>query len=106
MIKNLEKINIIKRSEVEQAVKIASKDSNIEKIVVFGSSIRDDCRESSDIDFCFFVIPNHDKKVFNRTLIDICKACKSDLDTLRYDLLRGSICDVINNKGVIVYDKL
>ena len=106
MIKNIDKINEIKRSSVMKSAILASHDPNIEKLVVFGSAVRDDCRKSSDSDFCFFVLPNHDKKVFNRTLIKICSACEGDVDTLRYDLLRGRIVDEINTKGVVVYDRL
>ena len=106
MIQNLDRINIIKRNMVKQSVEIASKCSDIERVVVFGSSVREDCHEDSDIDFCFYVSKGHNKRTFNAALREICAACGYLADTLRADLLQGTILDTIQNEGVVVYDRL
>lgn len=49
-IKNLEKINRIKRSLVEQIISEISKNEYVTRVIIFGSAIRDDCEETSDID--------------------------------------------------------
>ena len=58
MIKNLNKINPIKKSillkllaRVDSCNKI---EKVIDKIIVFGSAIRNDCTEESDIDICIY----------------------------------------------------
>ena len=50
-IKNLDKINIIKRDLLSNILNQIKDNKNIKKIIIFGSSIREDCREDSDIDF-------------------------------------------------------
>ncbi len=50
MIKNLDKINVIKREQVLGIVNGLCLMEEVDKIVIFGSAIRDDCREDSDLD--------------------------------------------------------
>lgn len=55
MIKNIDKINIIKRDKVKRGLEYIEKNSKglIDKIFIFGSAVTDDCTEESDIDICF-----------------------------------------------------
>lgn len=45
----------IKLNFIKELVRSASRVPSIEKIILFGSCIREDCRESSDIDFAVYV---------------------------------------------------
>lgn len=49
-IENLDKINPLKRELVENILSQVNNYPYIEKIVIFGSSIRSDCSKSSDLD--------------------------------------------------------
>ncbi|WP_037325540.1 nucleotidyltransferase family protein [Anaerovibrio sp. RM50] len=50
---NIEKINPLHQEAVRKMVDLCKEDPNIKKAVVFGSSVRDDCRPDSDIDIYF-----------------------------------------------------
>jgi predicted nucleotidyltransferase len=49
-IKNLDKINPIKRDLIYTILSKIEGSKFLKRIVIFGSSIRDDCRQESDID--------------------------------------------------------
>jgi predicted nucleotidyltransferase len=49
-IKNLDKINPIKRDLVYTILSKIDGNKFLKRIVIFGSSIRDDCKQTSDID--------------------------------------------------------
>lgn len=57
MFKNLDKIHPIKRKELLQWLEalheLNLKNKVIDKVIVFGSSTRNDCTKKSDIDICF-----------------------------------------------------
>lgn len=106
MIQNIDKINPIKRGMVKKSAEIAAQCSDIEKVVVFGSSVRDDCRPDSDVDFCFYRSPNRDNRTFVDALKKICIACDYLVDTLESDVLSPSFTKIVNETGVVVYDRL
>lgn len=49
-VMNLEKINPIKRNIIADILTQITDYKYLDKMIIFGSSIRDDCREDSDID--------------------------------------------------------
>ena len=52
LFKNIEYINPLKQELVSRIVKEAHNDAYVKRILIFGSSTRDDCRPDSDIDIC------------------------------------------------------
>ena len=106
MIKNLDRINIIKREMVKKSAEIASKCPYIDRIVVFGSSVRNDCRENSDIDFVFFpsAYYKEHKLEYIRTLERITEVCEYNTDMLRADMLTDNMMNHVMETGVTVYE--
>lgn len=49
---NIKRINHLKQEIVSNIVSAAKEDPMIKRIIVFGSSIRNDCNDNSDIDIC------------------------------------------------------
>lgn len=50
---NIEKIHPQQQEAVGKMVDLCTTDPNIKKVVIFGSSVREDCRPDSDIDIYF-----------------------------------------------------
>ena len=109
MLKNLEKINIIKRDKVIKGLRYID-DMNekcgypiIEKVIIFGSAVTDDCTEDSDIDLCFvteYGCENPDYfDIYGKTEIIIDDLC----DIFSYKKTQGSLRSEID-MGVTVYD--
>ena len=107
-IKNLDRVNPIKRSMVKDIVSQIDNSTRVEKLVVFGSSIRDDCKPDSDLDIaikwnedCFdedmfykaFTLP-----IF-RIIMKVTDG-NNDIIPIGYE---GSLKSVIEN-GVTVYE--
>ena len=72
-------------------------DSNVEKIVVFGSSVQDTCHMGSDVDF-YIVLKQDQKITFKETL------------SFMYDIWTNYTVDSrmyeeITKKGVTVYER-
>lgn len=100
---NLSKINIIKRKNVQEAVKIAKATSIIKRMIIFGSSVTNDCRDESDVDICLDVTCDvTDKRLF-RPMYDIDKACDFNCDILLYHDIGTKLKQIIDRKGVEVY---
>jgi predicted nucleotidyltransferase len=110
MIKNLNKINLHKREQVTKILDVLQHDVSVRRVIIFGSSIRNDCRETSDLDIavewsedCYdedgimkdFTLPTC------RTISSVTKG-NNDLVNIGYegDLLKSSI-----EKGVVVYER-
>ncbi len=109
-IKNLDKVNKLKRGVVLEILLKVYKNKYIKKVVIFGSSVREDCREESDLDIAiewteecfdrdgvykFFTIP------VIETISMITKG-NNDVVSIGYEgpILR----DVIKN-GIVVCEK-
>lgn len=107
-IQNLEEINIIKRNKIEQGMKFVNEmdvgQPVIEKIIVFGSAIRGDCTEDSDIDLC--IVSQYDDKNENyrnircRLMDEIDDVC----DILTYKRLNNEFKSIVDD-GVVVYER-
>ena len=108
MIKNLEKINILKKDKIKRGLEFIDEQNKtehiIDKVIIFGSAIRDDCTNDSDIDLCLVTDYDcHNKAYFNTRgkLADI----MDDLcDILSYKKLNDDFRKVID-KGVLVYER-
>ena len=50
---NIEKIHPHQQEAVGKMVELCKQDPNIKRVVIFGSSVRDDCRPDSDIDIYY-----------------------------------------------------
>ena len=50
---NIEKIHPHQQEAVGKMVELCKQDPNIKHVVIFGSSVRDDCRPDSDIDIYY-----------------------------------------------------
>ena len=95
--KNCEKIYPIQQKKVKQMINNIKEDSNVEKIVVFGSSVQDTCHTGSDVDF-YIVLKQDQKITFKETL------------SFMYDIWTNYTVDSrmyeeITKKGVTVYER-
>ena len=95
--KNCEKIYPIQQKKVKQMINNIKEDSNVEKIVVFGSSVQDTCHMGSDVDF-YIVLKQDQKITFKETL------------SFMYDIWTNYTVDSrmyeeITKKGVTVYER-
>ena len=50
---NIEKIHPYQQEAVGKMVELCKQDPNIKRVVIFGSSVREDCRPDSDIDIYY-----------------------------------------------------
>ena len=94
---NCEKIYPIQQKKVKQMINNIKEDSNVEKIVVFGSSVQDTCHVGSDVDF-YIVLKQDQKITFKETL------------SFMYDIWTNYTVDSrmyeeITKKGVTVYER-
>ena len=96
-LENCEKIYPIQQKKVKQMINNIKEDSNVEKIVVFGSSVQDTCHMGSDVDF-YIVLKQDQKITFKETL------------SFMYDIWTNYTVDSrmyeeITKKGVTVYER-
>jgi predicted nucleotidyltransferase len=106
---NLHKINPIKRQIVNSIIDEIKNDDHVSKVVIFGSSIRNDCRDKSDLDIavqwseeCF-----DENWIFKPFTLPIFKMIyrhtngKADIIPIGYE---GELNKAIK-EGVVVYEK-
>ena len=80
-MKNINKINKIKRNEIIEILKNPEIKKYFESIKVFGSSITDKCKEDSDIDLFVALKPEYiNKKDKNTSYLILKRAFISDTD--------------------------
>lgn len=106
MIKNLDKINSIKRNKIERGLLFLeknNKDKIIEKVIVFGSSVTDYCTEESDIDICLFTDKNTSNKVFFNIYGTLPLIMDDLCDVVIFNKIDKRLQQEILLKGVIVY---
>ena len=94
---NCENIYPIQQKKVKKMINNIKEDSNVEKIVVFGSSVQDTCHMGSDVDF-YIVLKQDQKITFKETL------------SFMYDIWTNYTVDSrmyeeITKKGVTVYER-
>ncbi len=108
VILNLDKINPIKREKVRKGMEFVDKMNAIEpvvdKVIVFGSSVRDDCTEESDIDLCLFTNYDTSNKTFFKLRGNLPIVMDDLCDVLKYSKINKDFkCEI--EKGVIVYER-
>lgn len=107
-IKNLEKINLCKRGKVQKGMlfidEMNKKEPVIDRVIIFGSAIREDCTEDSDIDVCIDTkYDTHNSTYFNASgrlsdvMDDLC-------DILKYNRLNQNFKRIVD-QGVVVYER-
>ena len=106
---NIEKINPLKRKEVSAIISQIEDDSFLEKIIIFGSAVRNDCRKDSDLDIaiqwtenCFdedYILKPFTLPIFN--IISRVTQGNNDVVCIGYE---GDLKDSIS-KGVVVYNR-
>lgn len=109
MIKNIEKINKIKRAKVEKIAKYIKKtdtENIIDKVIVFGSSVRDDCTVESDIDILLYVnkTANINTIYFNNIYGHIGIVADDLCDVLINTKISEKLLKHIEEYGVIIYE--
>ena len=100
----LNKINVLKRSQAKACIEAAKKYGKIRKMAIFGSSVRDDCTEESDVDICLWVDGATRGKEMYDLASDLLDACGNNCDILTYDRLDNKFQSQIDAEGVIIYE--
>lgn len=97
------------QKEVCKIIKFAEETPDIQKVVIFGSSVRWDCRPDSDIDICIWLT---DKDKNMEKYFDIYRkmyrviSLDFQFDFLYYDdLVSKDLKNEINTKGVTVFER-
>ena len=110
LFKNIEYINPLKQELVSRIVKEAHNDAYVKRILIFGSSTRDDCRPDSDIDICIDWTEDcydHEAgilKAFTRNMWKkISHITEGNVDIVEYDYLKGTVIEEAARNGVVVY---
>ena len=108
MIKNLDRINERKKKAVERGLEyLAQNDQGriIKKVIIFGSAIRDDCRNKSDIDICWisdYCCKN--SKEYRTLMQNFSLIIDDNIDLFNYGLLKDDNFKKNIDKGVVVYE--
>ena len=97
----------IKKEEVAKIKETAKRYKHISKLILFGSSIREDCRPSSDIDLCIIVRGKNSSPLTSMFLIEC--STVSDIDIMVYtdkEFSENKSCVVseIKKNGLIIYE--
>jgi predicted nucleotidyltransferase len=108
--RNVNRIHPIKQKIVKDIVDEAKKDQEVERIIIFGSSIRYDCDMTSDLDICIAwkddcYDENGVLKPFTRNMRQVISTfTNGKADVVNYDYLAGTEVEDAVNEGVIVYE--
>lgn len=107
---NVNRIHPIKQKAVKEIVAAAAKDREVNRIIIFGSSIRYDCDMTSDLDIC---IDWKDKCYDDAGVLmpftknmrrEISSVTKGRADVVNYGYLSDTVIEDAVKKGVIVYE--
>jgi len=105
---NEDKVHVAKREKIRKCIEFVKEQNKkqvvIEKIILFGSAVTDDCDENSDIDLCFVTNYNCSNPVFFDIYGGISLVMDDLCDILIYHKLKGKIKEEIDAKGIVVYD--
>lgn len=101
---NLKKINPLKLQQVMACIEVAKKHPKIRKMIIFGSSVTNDCREDSDVDICLEINGSTRGREMFDLVADLCVACDHNCDILKYHKLNDKFKAEIDKKGVIIYE--
>ena len=107
---SVNRIHPIKQRQVAKIVDYAKNDMYIKRIIIFGSSTRYDCDETSDLDICVDWSEDcYDSDgVLKPFTVNMRKAIASatngDSDVVNFDYLDDTVVKDAVNKGVVVYE--
>lgn len=100
----MEKLNLSKKL-INQIVKKILTEIKVEKIVIFGSQVRNDRRESSDIDIALFGVKNERIFLLKDKLNEELNTLR-DIDLVLFDALKNKkLKEKILEEGVIIYER-
>ena len=100
----MKKINLSKQL-INQIVEKILREIKVEKIVVFGSQVRDDRRESSDIDIALFGVKNKRFFLLKDKLNEELNTLR-DVDLVVFDDLKSKkLKEKILKEGVVIYER-
>ena len=104
MIKNLDLINECKKSSIEKACNHVKEFPFVKSMIIFGSSVRDDCTEESDVDICLKILSDVNGLDYYKMSEPLKNIFDGVCDVLIYHKINGKIKDEIDKKGVTVYE--
>ena len=108
MIKNIEKIHIVKRNKVLHGLQFIEKCCRevkyVDKVIIFGSAVRDDCTEESDIDICLFTDYTCKNRGYFKIRSSLCDTMNDNCDILEFSLCDSRFQKIMLETGVIVYE--
>ena len=73
-------------------------------MIIFGSSITDQCREQSDVDICLSTTYDIRSGNLSKLFSSLNKICGYNCDILLYERLGKRLKNEIDKKGVTVYE--
>ena len=106
----IDRINWRKKDGIKNLIQFTDEINKIrptiDKIIIFGSAIRDDCRIKSDIDICLFTEYKTNDELFFKYYSNIENVTNSLCDIWVYKRLKDThnIKNVIDSEGVVVYE--
>ena len=110
MVKNLGKINPVKRGKINNGLSFIDRENRacgypvVSRVIIFGSSVRSDCSEDSDIDICLvtdYGCENGDYfNIYSNLEIIMDDLC----DIFSSRMLSAALREEIIKKGVCVYE--
>lgn len=96
-------VNAIKQKEIEKVIQIAKNTGVVRRLIIFGSSVTEDCHEESDVDICLDISCETSDKRLHRPMYEFNEACDFNCDILFYHKLGEKLKKEIDSKGVEVY---
>lgn len=102
---NLAKVHVSKRNQVLSVIDIVKKHPSVKRIILFGSSVRDDCNDPDDIDICLDIEGPTKGRTFFELGRDICWACDHNCDLLTYQKLSDHLKREVDEKGIVVWQR-
>ncbi len=103
MLQNLEKIHPLKKEMVAQICNLPAQYPVIRKIIIFGSSVTDECTEDSDIDVYLDLacdLTDEDARNINTS---IGRITDYNVDILYSQLIGERLRTEIFSKGVVIW---
>ena len=110
---DLSKINVCNREFIQYFITEARKITDLKGIAVFGSNVRDDCTEGSDIDIILFSDKTFEGDTYNKQIYDLRVSCATkkivplDLVCMRdiTELLEGTslFCETVRADGFVYF---
>ena len=93
-----------KQRQVSEIYDLAKRFPIIRRIIVFGSSVREDCRTDSDLDLCVDADVSDGMQVFEMQKA-IGEICGWNCDILMYVNLGNSLRETVRREGVVIYEQ-